>query len=66
MRLTAQTLSLWMALVFGALLLVGFLAFPGFFPPMSPNMTADQVATFYSNHRARFSMVVFNLCGIML
>ncbi len=68
MRLTSQTVSLWMAVVFGALLLIGFLAFPGFFPPMSPNMTADQVAAFYSNHRAmiRFSMIVFNLCGIML
>jgi hypothetical protein len=35
---------------------------------MSPEMTAEQVAKFYNDHTAmiRFSMVTFNLCGIML
>jgi hypothetical protein len=35
---------------------------------MSPDMTAGQVAKFYSDHTAmiRFSMITFNLCGIML
>jgi hypothetical protein len=35
---------------------------------MSPQLTADQVASFYRHHTAwiRFSMVTFNLCGIML
>ena len=31
-----QLISLWTVPVFGAGLLVAFLAFPGFFPPMSP------------------------------
>jgi hypothetical protein len=64
----AQLLCLWSVPVFGAALVVAFLAFPGFFPPMSPQMTADQVASFYGQHTAmiRFSMIVFNLCGIML
>ena len=35
---------------------------------MSPDMTADQVAKFYADNAAmiRFSMITFNLCGIML
>jgi hypothetical protein len=35
---------------------------------MSPDMTAEQVAKFYDDHAAmiRFSMITFNLCGIML
>lgn len=63
-----QLISLWTAPVFGVILLIAFLAFPGFFPPMSPDMTADQVAKFYADNAAmvRFSMITFNLCGIML
>jgi hypothetical protein len=68
MRLSAQSISLWMALGFGAVLLAAFVLFPGFFPPMSPEMTAQQVAAFYSRNEAmiRLSMVIFNFCGIML
>jgi len=63
-----QLISLWTAPVFGVILLIAFLAFPGFFPPMSPDMTADQVAKFYADNEAmiRFSMITFNLCAIML
>ena len=63
-----QLISLWMAPVFGVVLLVAFLAFPGFFPPMSPDLTTEQVAKFYSDNSAmvRFSMITFNLCGVML
>ncbi|MFC8525883.1 hypothetical protein [Nocardia sp. NPDC057227] len=66
--LRAQYAILWstpvVALVLGGL----FVAFPGFFPPMSPGMTADEVARFYLDNTAltRFSMVGFNLCGIMI
>jgi hypothetical protein len=67
-RLSAQSISLWLALAFGAVLLAAFLLFPGFFPPMSPEMTAQQVAAFYSRNEAmiRLSMIIFNFCGIML
>jgi hypothetical protein len=67
-NIKTQLISLWTAPVFGVVLLIAFLAFPGFFPPMPPDMTAEQVAKFYSDHTAmiRFSMVTFNLCGIML
>lgn len=63
-----QRVSLWLALFFGAVMLVAFVAFPGFFPPMSPRMSADQVAAFYRDHQAaiRFSMITFNFCGVML
>src|SRR6478752_202690 len=63
-----QLISLWTVPVFGAVLLVAFLAFPGFFPPMSPEMSADQVAAFYSENRGMiwFSMITFNICGMML
>jgi hypothetical protein len=68
MRMSAQLVSLWMAAVFGVILLAAFLLFPGFFPPMPPDMTAGQVAAFYARHQAmiRLSMVTVNFCGIML
>jgi hypothetical protein len=68
MKTSAQSISLWLALVFGAVMTVAFVLFPGFFPPMSPNMTAHQVATFYSHNTTliRTSMIIFNFCGIML
>jgi len=66
--MSAQLVSLWMAAVFGVILLAAFLLFPGFFPPMPPDMTARQVAAFYTRHQAmiRLSMVTVNFCGIML
>lgn len=67
-RITTQSIALWTAPVFGLVLLVAFLAFPGFFPPMSPQLSADQVAAFYRDNQSmiRFSMIVFNLCSVML
>lgn len=63
-----QLICLWMTPLVGVVWLVAFLAFPGFFPPMSPEMTADQVAAFYQQHTTmiRFSMITYNLFGIML
>jgi hypothetical protein len=67
-KLTAQWISLWMVPVFGAVMLFAFVAFPGFFPPMSPEMTAEHVAAFYRDNVSgiRLSMIIYNLCGIML
>jgi hypothetical protein len=66
--LDAQTWSLWLALVFGAVMLGAFVAFPGFLPPMSPEDSPRQVAAFYADNTTmiRASMVVFNLCAVML
>lgn len=67
-NIKAQWVSLWTGPAVGAVLLVAFLAFPGFWPPMSPSWTAQQVAGFYGDHTAwiRFSQVTFNLCGILI
>lgn len=63
-----QQLCLWSVPVTGAILLIAFVMFPGFFPPMSPNDSATQVADFYRDNTSRiqFSMVVFNLFNVML
>lgn len=63
-----QLFCLWTVPVFGIALLIAFVMFPGFFPPMSPNLSAAEVAEFYRNHlpEIRFSMVTFNLFGVML
>jgi hypothetical protein len=41
-----------------------FVMFPGFLPPMSPKLSADQVAAFYRDPanlpRIRYSMILFN------
>jgi hypothetical protein len=67
-NIKTQLISLWCVPVFGVVFLIAFLAFPGFLPPMSPNLTADQVAAFYREHTAaiRFSMVTYDLLGVML
>jgi hypothetical protein len=54
--------------VSGVILATAYAAFPGFWPPMSPSMSADEVAAFYRDNTAwiRFTMVTFNLCGIIL
>ena len=66
--MAAQWVSLWMTPVVGVILLVAFVAFPGFRPPMSPNMPAADVAAFFARHTAgtRLSMIIFDVCGIML
>lgn len=63
-----QLICLWMTPAVGVVLLIAFGSFPGFFPPMSPEMTADQVAAFYAHHTTmiRFSMITYNLFAIML
>ncbi len=47
-----------------------FFLFPGFNPPMSPTMTAEQVAAFYRDPahlpEIRYSMIVFNWFGVCL
>ncbi|MBU9766170.1 hypothetical protein FR943_20290 [Mycobacterium sp. TNTM28] len=67
-NIKAQWVSLWTGPAVGAVLLLALLAFPGFWPPMSPSWNAQQVAGFYADHTAwiRFSQVTFNLCGILI
>ncbi len=67
-NITAQRISLWITPVTGAVFLIAFLSFPGFRPPMSPQMTAVQVAAFFRDHTTmiRFSMIIYDLFGVML
>lgn len=67
-NIKTQWVSLWTGPAVGAVLLIALLAFPGFWPPMSPTLSAGQVASFYAENTAwiRFSQVTFNLCGIMI
>jgi hypothetical protein len=67
-NIKTQLISLWTVPVFGVIYVIAFIAFPGFLPPMSPNLTADQVAAFYQEHTAavQFSMVTYDLLGVML
>jgi hypothetical protein len=67
-NIKAQWVSLWTGPAAGVVLLIAALVFPGFWPPTSPTMDAEQVASFYADHTAwiRLSQVTFNLCGIMI
>ena len=67
-NIKTQLVALWIAAASALILLIAFIAFPGFWPPMSPHLSADQVAGFYRDNAAwiRFSMVTFNLFGVML
>jgi hypothetical protein len=67
-NIRTQLVALWTSGVFALVLLIAFIAFPGFWPPMSPQLSAGDVASFYRSNTAwiRFSMVTLNLCGIML
>lgn len=67
-NIKAQWVSLWTGPAVGVVLLAAALVFPGFWPPMSPVMNPEQVASFYADHTAwiRLSQVTFNLCGIMI
>lgn len=67
-NIKAQWVSLWTGPVVGAILLLAMVVFPGFWPPLSPTLPAEQVAQFYTEYtnQIRFSQVTFNLCGIMM
>ena len=63
-----QSMALWVTAVSMGIMLVAYALYPGFWPPLSPQMSADAVAAFYRDNAGwiRFSMVTFNLCGMML
>jgi hypothetical protein len=65
-----ELLLFWLVPAVGIIWLAAFLTFPGFVQPMSPTMSAEQVAAFYRNPdnlpRIRYSMIVFNWFGIGL
>ena len=65
-----ESILLWTLPVLGILWISAFLLFPGFVPPMSPAMSAEQVAAFYRDPenlpRIRYSMILFNWFSVGL
>jgi hypothetical protein len=69
-RSDGEWILLWTLPVLGSLWLAVFLLFPGFVPPMSPQMSAEEVAAFYRDPhnlpRIRYSMIIFNWFAVGL
>ncbi|HWS93249.1 MAG TPA: hypothetical protein VN306_12385, partial [Mycobacterium sp.] len=63
-RTDGELILLWALPAAGIIWFAAFLLFPGFTPPMSPRMPAEQVAAFYRDPanlpRIRYSMILFN------
>ena len=45
-----QSMALWVTAISMALMLVAYALYPGFWPPLSPQMSADAVAAFYRDN----------------
>ncbi|BBX41794.1 hypothetical protein [Mycobacterium simiae] len=69
-RSDGELILLWTLPAAMILWIAGFLLFPGFNPPMSPTMPAQQVAAFYRDPahlpEIRYSMIMFNWFGVCL
>lgn len=69
-RIDGELILLWTLPVTVVIWVAAFLLFPGFSPPMSPTMTAEQVAAFYRDPahtpQIRYSMVLFNWFGVCM
>lgn len=69
-RLDGELILLWTFPAAAIIWVCAFFLFPGFLPPMSPTMSADQVAAFYRDPanlpRIRSSMILFNWFGVCL
>jgi hypothetical protein len=67
-RRDGELVLLWTLPVAALVWVSAFLLFPGFSPPMSPTMSADQVAAFYRDPahvpQIRYSMILFNWFGV--
>src|SRR4029453_17811683 len=65
-----ELILLWTLPALGILWFSAFLLFPGFVHPMSPTMSAEEVAAFYRDPenlpRIRYSMILFNWFGVGL
>lgn len=61
-RIDGELILLWTLPAVAIIWASAFLLFPGFTPPMSPRMPAQQVAAFYRDNQSgvRYSMILFN------
>ncbi|SON60830.1 hypothetical protein MSIMFI_02331 [Mycobacterium simulans] len=67
-RIDGELILLWTLPVTVLIWISAFFLFPGFRPPMSPTMSAEQVAAFYRENPSgvRHSMILFNWFGASL
>lgn len=69
-RIDGELILLWTLPATLAIWIACYFLFPGFNPPMSPTMSADQVAAFYRDParlpEIRYSMIMFNWFGVCL
>ncbi|OBI43301.1 hypothetical protein [Mycobacterium sp. E796] len=69
-RTDGELILLWTLPATVIIWIACFFLFPGFNPPMSPSMSAEQVAAFYRDPahlpQIRYSMIVFNWFGVGL
>lgn len=67
-RIDGELILLWTLPATVLIWISAFLLFPGFMPPMSPTMSAEQVAAFYRENASgvRYSMILFNWFGASL
>jgi hypothetical protein len=67
-RTDGELILFWTLPVLGIIWISAFFLFPGFVHPMSPTMSAEEVAAFYRDEtsRIRYSMILFNWVGVGL
>lgn len=67
-RVDGELILLWTLPATVLIWISAFFLFPGFTPPMSPTMSAEQVAAFYRDNPSgvRYSMILFNWFGASL
>jgi hypothetical protein len=67
-RTDGELILLWTLPALATIWVSAFFLFPGFLHPMSPTMSAEEVAGFYRDEtaRIRYSMILFNWFGVGL
>jgi hypothetical protein len=67
-RTDGELILFWTLPVLAIIWVSAFFLFPGFLHPMSPTMSAEEVAAFYRDEtaRVRYSMILFNWFGVCL
>lgn len=67
-RTDGELIMLWVLPAMVIIWASAFFLFPGFLHPMSPTMSAEEVAAFYRDEtaRIRYSMILFNWFGVGL
>ncbi len=67
-RTDGELIMLWALPAMVIIWVSAFFLFPGFLHPMSPTMSAEEVAGFYQDEtaRIRYSMILFNWFGVGL